>query len=191
MSVFDGLRARLDRLFAESGGQGDSRAYAAGLRDAVIEAKAAVATMRDQLTTTEREEALERRQLADAERRGQLAAEIGDQETVAVAERFAGRHRERVAVLERKLQVQRDELDLAVRELEEMTTELRGAQQGRMPPRAGSSADAAWRDIESAGGTRPDLDLESELLKAQAERKLHEAAVDAQLAHLKKKLGRE
>jgi hypothetical protein len=26
---------------------------------------------------------------------------------------------------------------------------------------------------------------------AQAERRLHEAAVDAQLAHLKKKLGRE
>jgi hypothetical protein len=30
-----------------------------------------------------------------------------------------------------------------------------------------------------------------QLLRAQAERRLHEAAVDAQLAHLKKKLGRE
>jgi hypothetical protein len=144
--------------------------------------------MRDQLAATERELALEQRQLADAERRGQLAGEIADQETVGIAERFAARHRERADVLERKLAVQRDELSLGVRELESMMTELRSAQ-GRPP--AGSSADAAWRGIEEAGGTRPDLDLDGELLRAQAERRLHEAAVDAQLAHLKKKLGKE
>jgi hypothetical protein len=54
-----------------------------------------------------------------------------------------------------------------------------------------ASAESAWRDIESAGGVRPDLDMEGELLKAREERRRHEAAVDAQLAHLKKKLGRE
>ena len=185
MGAFEGLRQRLDRLFAESRG-GDVRAYAAGLRDAVIEAKAAVATMRDQLAATERELALERRQLADAERRGQLASEIGDTETVTVAERFAARHRERAGILERKLDVQRDELTVATRELDDMMAELRTA---RGP--AGPAADVAWREIETAGGSRPEADLESELLKAQAERRLHEAAVDAQLAHLKKKLGRE
>ena len=185
MGAFEGLRQRLDRLFAESRG-GDVRAYAAGLRDAVIEAKAAVATMRDQLAATERELALERRQLADAERRGELAREINDTETVTVAERFATRHRERAAVLERKLDVQRDELGMATRELDDMMTELRAA---RGP--GASAADAAWRDIEAAGGSREQVDLDSELLKAQAERRLHEAAVDAQLAHLKKKLGRE
>ena len=116
MSVFDGLRARLDRLLAETRSPEDRRAYAAGLRDAVIEAKAAVSAMRDQLAATERELGLERRQLADAERRGQLAAEIADQETVAIAERFAARHRERADVRERKLAVQHDELDLGVRE---------------------------------------------------------------------------
>ena len=189
MSVFDGLRARLDRLLAETRSPEDRRAYAAGLRDAVIEAKAAVSAMRDQLAATERELGLERRQLADAERRGQLAAEIADQETVAIAERFAARHRERAGVLERKLAVQHDELDLGVRELESMMAELRAAQQGRAP---GTAAPAnAWRSIDAAGGTRPELDLEGELLKAEAERRLHEAAVDAQLAHLKKKLGRE
>jgi hypothetical protein len=166
---------RLDRLFAESRGAGDSRAYASGLRDAVIEAKAALSAMRDQLAVTERELALERRQLADAERRGPLALEIGDSETAGVAERFAARHRERIGVLERKLTVQREELDLGSRELDEMMAELRTAQQGRAP----------------AGGIRPELDLDGELLKAQAERKLHEAAVDAQLAHLKKQLGKE
>ncbi|HEU5048690.1 MAG TPA: hypothetical protein VFU00_00105 [Gemmatimonadales bacterium] len=192
MSVFDGLRAKLDRLIAESGGRGGGREYAAGLREAVIEAKAAVSSMRDQLVATERELATEQRQLADAERRGELAQEIGDGETVAVAARFATKHRERAAVLERKLGVQRDELELASRELEEMLSELRTAQaRGGVPPSMPTSAESAWREIESAGGVRPDLDMEGELLKAREERRRHEEAVDAQLAHLKKKLGRE
>jgi hypothetical protein len=177
--VFESFRARLDRLFAEQGGRPDARAYAAGLHDAVIEARAAVSGMRDALARSERELAAERRQLEDAERRGRLAAEIPDAETVAVAERFAARHRERVGVLERKLAVQRDELAMAEREVAEMTDQLREAKQGRVPgaaPRA--SAD-------------PSLDAESDLMAARAERALHEAAVEAQLAHLKKKLGRE
>jgi hypothetical protein len=96
-------------------------------------------------------------------------------------------------VLERKLAVQQEELALASRELDEMVAELRKTQPsgGGSASHASASAEAAWRDIQAAGGARPDTDLEGELLKAQAERKLHEAAVDAQLAHLKKKLGRE
>ncbi|HEX6643725.1 MAG TPA: hypothetical protein VF037_03555 [Gemmatimonadales bacterium] len=193
MSVFDGFRARLDRILAESGGRDEGRAYASGLRDAVIEAKAAVSSMRDQLGVTERELATEQRQLADAERRGRLAEEIGDAETASVAARFGTKHRERVAVLERKLAVQQEELGLAARELDDMMAELRKAAPsgGGSASSASASAEAAWRDIQAAGGARPDTDLEGELLKAQAERKLHEAAVDAQLAHLKKKLGRE
>lgn len=193
MSVFDGFRARLDRILAESGGRPDPRAYVSGLRDAVIEAKAAVSSMRDQLGITERELAAEQRQLVDAERRGSMAEEIGDTETAAVAARFAAKHRERAGVLDRKLDVQREELMLASRELDEMMAELRKTQPagGAGGTSASSSAQAAWRDIQAAGGARPDTDLEGELLKAEADRKLHEAAVDAQLAHLKKKLGRE
>lgn len=172
MSVFDGWRARL------------------GLRGAVIEAKAAIASMRDLLGATDTELERERRLLADAERRGQLAIDIDDAETATIAQRYAAKHAERVSVLERKLVVQRDELALAGRELEEMMNQMRAAQQGRIPG-APSAADAAWRDIEAAGGTRPELDMEGELLRAEERRKLHEQAVDAQLAHLKKKLGRE
>ena len=190
MSVFDGLRARLDRLFAEEGGSGNARAYAAGLRDAVVEAKAAVSQMRDLLAASERDLATERRQLEDAERRGRLAADIADTETATVAERFAARHRERVGVLERKIAVQREELELAGRELEEMMTEFRAVQHGRSPRSAPTASERAWRDIEAAGGSRPETDLEGDLLKARADQRLHEAAVEAQLAHLKKKLGK-
>src|SRR5919107_2637065 len=104
VAVFDGLKARLDRLLRERGA-GDGREYAASLREALLEARLGLTTMREALARTERELALERKQLADAERRGRLAADVPDTETVAVADRFAARHRERAAVLERKLLV--------------------------------------------------------------------------------------
>jgi hypothetical protein len=176
--VFESLRARLDRIFAEQGGRPDARAFVAGLRDAVVDARAAVSEMRDGVARSERELASERRQLEDAERRGRLAAEIPDPETVAVAERFAAKHRERVGVLERKLAVQQDEVAMAEREVAEMTAQLREAQQGRIPTQSRPAVD-------------PTLDRESDLMEARAERAKHEAAVEAQLAHLKKKLGRD
>jgi hypothetical protein len=185
LTVFDSLRARLDRLFAEQAT--DPRARTLALREALVEAKLGLERMRESLGVTERELTAERKQLEDAERRGRLAAQVLDAETVAVAERFAGRYRERVAMLERKLGVQRDELILGERELEEMAAQYRAS--GR--PDADASLRAAWRDIEAAGGTRPETDLESELLRAQTERRLMEEAVEAQLAHLKKKLGKQ
>ena len=186
--MFDNLRARLEKLLAEHGPADDPRARAAGLHAALVEAKVAVGTMRDALGVTERELAVERRHLLDAERRGKLAAEIGDTETVQVAERFAARHRERVGVLERKLAAQQEELRLGERDLEELTREYRAARPGAV---SGGSPEAAWRDIEAAGGSRPDLDLDDALLRHRHERAMHEAAADAQLAHLKKKLAEQ
>jgi len=152
-----------------------------------VEAKLGLEQMREGLSATERELGAERKQLDDSERRGRLAAQVSDTETVEVAERFASRHRERVAMLERKLAVQRDELALGERELEEMAAQYRASGH----PDTDASLRAAWRDIEAAGGTRPETDLESELLRAQTERRLMEEAVEAQLAHLKKKLGKQ
>jgi hypothetical protein len=183
--VFESLKARLERLFREHT-RSDPRAQAALLREAILEAKVGVGTMRSALVSTERELAGERRQLADAERRGKLAAELPDSETAALAERFAVRHRERVAVLERKLEVQRDELALAEREVQEMVSQYRSARPGA----PFESIDAAWRDLEAAGGERPGLGLDENPAKAEADRKLKEA-VEAQLALLKRKLGKQ
>ena len=187
--MFEGLRARIEQFLASHTAPGDSRATAQQLHQAVIEAKMAVSQMRDSLVATERELALEQKQLEDAERRGKLAAGIQDQETVALAERFATRHRERVEVLVRKLAVQKDELMIAEREVSEMTAELRSAKQGL--GNAGASSSAAWRDIEGAGGNRPGTDVNDELLRSNLDRAAHEAAAEAQLAHLKKKLGKD
>lgn len=176
--------ARLDRLLRQHS-RPDPRARAAALREALLEAKVGVSTMRSALVSTERELAGERRQLADAERRGRLAAEVPDTETVSLAERFAARHRERVAVLERKLVVQRDELVLVEREVAEMLAEYRAARPGA----PFESVEAAWRDLEGAGGERPGTGLDDDG-RAEADRKLKEA-VEAQLAFLKKKLGKK
>jgi hypothetical protein len=181
--VLDGLKARLEQLLRD-GARSDPRAYAAGLRDALLEGKLGIATMRDALAATERELAAERKQLEDAERRGRLAAAVPDVETVAIAERYAVRHRERVAVLERKILVQRDELVLAERELAEMSAEAQRATSGQ----PSESISAAWRDLESAGAVRPDDDARTQ---ADADRQRRESAIEAQLAYLKKKLGKQ
>jgi hypothetical protein len=183
--VFEELRARLDRLMREHS-RPDPRARAAALRDALIEAKVGVHTMQSALTSTEQELSSERRQLADAERRRQLATELPDQETVAVAERFAQRHRDRVGILERKLGVQREELALAQREVTEILAEYRSARQGP----GSDSIDAAWRDLAAAGADRPGLELDDAAARTDPDQKLKQA-VEEQLAYLKKKLGKD
>jgi hypothetical protein len=184
--VFESLKARLDRLLREHS-RPSPREMAAALREALIEARVGLSTMRDALAATERELASERRQLEDAERRGRLAAEVPDSETVSVAQRFTSRHRERVQMLERKLVVQRDELALGEREAAELLGEYRAARSGQ----PAESIDAAWRDLEAAGGDRPGAaGAESSPPEADDERR-RQQAVEAQLAFLKRKLGKK
>jgi len=162
------------------------------MREAVIEAKVGVREIRDALGRTETELAAERQQLADAERRGRLAGEIQDKETVEIAQRFAARHGERVGVLERKLAAQRDELALAERELAEMQGQLEQAVKQTGPTGgANRSVEEAWRDIQSAGGARPGVDPQDELLRSDLDRQRREAQADRQLEELKKRMKKD
>src|SRR2546422_1931214 len=101
------------------------------MREAVVEAKLAVEDTRAALARAERDLADERRRLADAERRGRLAAEIQDGETVEVAQRFAAKHHERVGVLEHKRAALAEERALYERELAEMQAQLVRAERDR------------------------------------------------------------
>ncbi len=180
----DALRAALDSATPP----GDLRDLARQMREAVVEAKVAVAETREAMTRTEGELAAERQRLADAERRGRLASEIQDGETVAVAERFAAKHRERVGVLDRKLAALRDELALYERELVDMQAQLGRAEHDRPLTEAERSAERAWRDLQAAGGARAGADPADELLKSRLDRAAREAAADRQLQELKKKM---
>ena len=190
-ALFERLRDAFRAALDAAAGPADLRVLARQMREAVVDAKVAVAEIHEAVARTDRELAVERQRLADAERRGRLAGEIQDQETVTVAERFTAKHRERIAVLERKLAAQREELALAQRELEEMQTQLKSAERDQPAMQGDRSTEQAWRDVEGAGGARPGMDLQDELLKSDMDRAAREAAAARQLEELKKKMRKE
>lgn len=170
----DELRARLDRLLS---GMPDRRARAAGLHDALVELKVAAGQCRDAHAAAERELGVQRQHLQDAERRGRLASEIGDAETGRIAEEFAAKHRERVALLERKVGVIRDELVYVEREYQALSEQLHSAQQASAPSGASPGLEESDRELEA--------------LRLKAEREAREQAVQQQLDLLKRKLGKQ
>lgn len=184
--MFERLRAALNAALDAAASPSD---VAAQMRRAIVEARTSLEVMQQGIAAAEHELAGERRALADAERRGRLAAGIGDQETVTVAERFAEKHRQRVHVLEQKLQAQRAELDLATREVQEMKEQYLAFERSRPASEAARSVDAAWRDLEAAGLGRAGT-ADEEVLRSRMDRASREAAAEAQLEALKRKMGR-
>lgn len=157
----DDLKARFDRLL----GDRDS------LHSALVDLKLGLKDLAQALATTERELTREREDLATAERRGQLAADINDTETLEIARQFTEKHRQRVDLLERKLGVQRDEIAVAEQEYRELAE--------RYKQRTGEAT------------VRPTIDTEdAAFIKAKIDHQAREAAAQAQLEMLKKKMGR-
>ncbi len=172
----DDLKARLERLLSEQGLGSSSRQQAGALHDALVDLKLGLKDLKDAVGRTERELSTEREQLATTERRARLALEINDTETADLAREYGDRHRQRVELLERKLAVQRDELTISEKEYEVLSERYRNARQG-IPSSAPDPA------------AHPDP-LEAELLKGRMDRRAVEAAADAQLEMLKRKLGK-
>lgn len=166
----------------------DPRDVTRRMHEAVVEARAALAGMREAMEESERAVMRERSHLEDTQRRGRLAAEIDDTETVAVAERFSVRHRERLAVLERKLEAQRAEIALAEREVSEMYAQLKLARARAGGPETDRVA-SAMRDLEDVGRSVSDGE-EEEQLRRGLDRAARERAAEAELERLKRKMGR-
>jgi hypothetical protein len=82
--------------------------------------------------------------------------------------------------------VQRDELALTEREVQEMTAQWRAA--STRGAASSATIDAAWRDLEAAGAAREAS--AADRLAADLDRKKREEAVEAQLAYLKRKMGK-
>ena len=183
LDTFERLRDAF-RAAVDAASTPDLRSLARQMREAVVDAKVAVAEIQEAVARTEHEITLERQRLSDAERRGRLAGEIQDAETVEVAGRFAAKHRERLGVLERKLTNQREELALAQRELDDMQAQLKTADRDR-------PAMEARRSAREAGDPVASMDLEGELLKSDMDRAAREAVAARQLEELKKKMRKE
>jgi hypothetical protein len=189
--MFKRLRDALERALEAATPPPDLGAIASEMREAVIEQKAGVRLMQEELAKAEQQLALHRTEIDTATRRRDLAAGINDAETVAVAEKYLARHQERFAVLERKVAAQSEELSLAERDLAEMTTQLQEAARRNPKLTSEQSAQAAWNELGQGGMDRPETDLEGELLKGRMERAAREAQADAKLEEMKKRMGRE
>jgi hypothetical protein len=155
------------------------RAALAMMREALVEAKVGVARLRTALETTRAQLAREREELETVQRRGRLAAQINDAETVRVAARFERRHTERVAVLERKLAAQEAELDLAEQEVAEMAAQLKAMAAGAWP--GGAPTVVSPSD-------EPDATADS--LRREVDRAARDAEAERKLAELKRRMGR-
>jgi hypothetical protein len=175
---FDEIKTHLDRLFAYRP-IGSSREQASGLREALVEFKAALIHLHATLETSEKKLDQARTNVVDYERRREMAEKIKDAKTVEVADEYLAKARERVDLLERKVLVLRDEVTIAEREYE--ATKLRYQRADR-----GLPLEAASATLDPETG-EPVSTLDDPFLDKRAK----QAAVEAQLEMLKKKLGRE
>lgn len=174
----------------------ERRRMSSGMREALMHAKLGVQDLRTTLAATDSQLAAERAQLETVRRRQGYAAEIGDNETVEIAERFATQHAEKVAMLESKQMVQQQELTIAEREYEQMSAELRRVQSGFAPDGAGvdaraqSEVDALLSDDAPAGMPRGTSSSDDSVMPPRRTRAEREADADARLADLKRRFGK-
>lgn len=199
-SMFEQLRASFRAMLAAARSPDDRREVLADMKSSVVRARMGLDDLRTGIAEAERRLAAGRAELETIRRRRVMAEQIGDAETVSVAERFEALQVERVGVLERKLETQQAELALVEREVAEMTTDLRRAMDGvplrdvttgETPREAAAAASAIESGLDDM--LDPDAALRGQIdaLGQQQTRSAREADADARLAALKRKLGKE
>jgi phage shock protein A len=199
--MFDQLRSSFRTMFDAARTPADRRAVVAEMRETLVRARLGVDDLRRGVAETRARRDAAQTELETTRRRGRLAADVGDAETVAVAARFEAQQAERLAVLERKLAAQEDELALVERQVGEMTADFRRAAAG-VPPggasgaggvggaeaRAAAEVDELLRD--TAGGASGADAAAFDALSRQQDRATREADADARLAELKRRMGK-
>ncbi len=188
--MFESLKSTIQDLLHGRVAPGDRRAAIYAMKSALVSAKLGVEDLRESVEITRRKLNTEREQLATVQRRKALAEGINDSETIALAVKYEQQHGDHVNVLERKLEVQEAEAELAERDLAEMMTALKSANAGvgsntdPTAPRRGEISDEEL-------GLPNDSKLNDEFnnLARASKRDAADADADAKLAELKKKMG--
>ena len=192
--MFESLRKSLDDLLSRSTPPEERRQIVSRMRETLVQARVGLQDLRDGLAQSKRRLEQERRELDTVQRRKRLAEQINDAETVRLAGQYEQMHAERVAVLERKLEVQESELALAERDVAQMMTELRQAASGIPSPgeRSNAAMSAAMDDIESELGSGKNESLRDEIdgLSRTRTRADHEADAARRLEELKRRMGK-
>jgi hypothetical protein len=207
--MFEQIRASLHALLDSARSPGDRRAVLADMKETLVRARLGVEDLRKGVEESRARAAAARTELETIRRRRDLAARIGDRETVEVAERFERIQEERVAVFEQKAEAQARELALLETEVAEMGTEFRRAAAGapgsatpggtRAVGEPGAAAPGAAPDAADRAAARevddlldPNAELSAELRRAarDQERQAREASADERLAALKRRMGK-
>lgn len=188
-AVFENMRQAWRDAMSRASSPGEGRAVLAMMREALVEAKVGVSEVRAAIGMTRAQLEHEQTELETARRRGKMAADIHDAETVRLAERYATKHQDRIAMLERKLQAQTSELALAEQELAEMTEQFHSMASGAGLPGVGgpSPSSASSSPSESADAS---LDADLAGLRRAADRSAREADAERRLEELKRRMGR-
>jgi phage shock protein A len=188
--VFESLKATIQDLLNGRVAPTDRRAAIYEMKRALVSAKLGVEDLREGVEITRRKLNTEREQLETVRRRKTLAEGINDAETVALAVKYEQQHGDHVAVLERKLDAQEAEAQLAERELAGMMSQLKAANAG-----VGSSTDRTGSRgggiSDEELGLPDDSKLHAELdnLARANKRSAADADAEAKLAELKKRMG--
>ncbi|HSJ23236.1 MAG TPA: hypothetical protein VK929_01045 [Longimicrobiales bacterium] len=144
----------------------------------LVSAAGALGKLDDEIRRTRRSLDAEREALEACRRRGELARNAGDDETVRIAGEFAVRHEERAAVLTRKLAVLEDErslLDRDIGEMRQLVTEAGQAQTADSGIGTGGNAGGASTfDDEAAARDRDFSRLEQDARERAAAERLEE-----------------
>ena len=207
--MFEHIRASLNALLDSARSPGDRRAVLADMKETLVRARLGVDDMKKGVEEARARAAAARTELETIRRRRDLAAGIGDRETVEVADRFEKLQAERVAVLEQKAETQQRELALLEAEVAEMGAEFRRAAAGA--PAAGPASGAA-RAVRDPGATSdlaadaadraaarevedlldPNADLSADIRRVsrEQERQAREQSADERLAELKRRMGK-
>lgn len=157
--------------------------------DLSVAASALDALERD-IAAAHRQAAAAREEEAVCRRREAMARNIGDAETAAIAERFAARHAEHAAILERKAAVLEAERALLRRELAEMKRileerKLETGPAGDGAASAGAAASGARHDA-GRGGISKDDAADAEFRRLEREER--ERRAEAMLEELKRRM---
>ncbi len=125
----EALDSALSALESRSGGGagGDLHKLLAAMREELIESKARLPELEQQIRSLQGARARELESAEDCHRRAQQALAIDDQETVEVALQFEARHRTRVEVCDQKIEAAEAELALQRQTVSDMTAQLKAA----------------------------------------------------------------
>lgn len=192
--MFESLKSTLADLLGGRVNPADRRAVIASMKQALVSAKLGVEDLEQGVSVTKVKLHEQRQALETVTRRKGLAENIHDAETVAIAEKYAAQHSERIAVLERKLEAQEAEAALARRDYDEMLTQLKAASAGAGSVGAGGAGAGTERAPSDVDLGLPDdgaLNAELDSLKRRAAREARDADASARLEELKRRMGQE